>query len=508
MICANVENESIKDNMESMDNKDNLEKKEKEIEKNNESNDIIVENDVINEEELFTVYDEDDEKTRGFFHLNKKRKGIVFAVVALGVFVVACYFYLDLRARLDQFDTDLYQGRYDEAKKIYDDFSSKEKKKAVSMIEDKLNQIEDAYYNNENRDVSFTLNKEYKKISVIGFSKKDTSYDEKVEKFEKLQDSEKSYKEAQEAYEKDEYEKAIKKYREVSDQDKYYDDSQEKLKKAIEEYRKEKIDKAEKLFKEEKYDEAIKIIDEGLKNVPKDDELTRKRSYYLNEKLKETIGSIKKEASDYMDKEKYTEAICVLKKAQKDYNNQSEIMDVIDDYKKTITDKIDSCVKEDNKKKAVEIINAYLRADPDDKDMQDKLKEYGSAVENKQALVDMNISDTSGSYYIVDNSIEVFGYENIEKSGQLVVSCKDATKISGVISYSDNKKVELGEGTLTIKAGNEKQDFTLKKGDQFISIEMNIKSAKYAVFEWDTADSQNDNSYGIVLDNLTFFYDW
>jgi len=294
MICANVENESIKDNMESMDNKDNLEKKEKEIEKNNESNDIIVENDVINEEELFTVYDEDDEKTRGFFHLNKKRKGIVFAVVALGVFVVACYFYLDLRARLDQFDTDLYQGRYDEAKKIYDDFSSKEKKKAVSMIEDKLNQIEDAYYNNENRDVSFTLNKEYKKISVIGFSKKDTSYDEKVEKFEKLQDSEKSYKEAQEAYEKDEYEKAIKKYREVSDQDKYYDDSQEKLKKAIEEYRKEKIDKAEKLFKEEKYDEAIKIIDEGLKNVPKDDELTRKRSYYLNEKLKETIGSIKK----------------------------------------------------------------------------------------------------------------------------------------------------------------------------------------------------------------------
>jgi len=36
---------------------------------------------------------------------------------------------------------------------------------------------------------------------------------------------------------------------------------------------------------------------------------------------------------------------------------------------------------------------------------------------------------------------------------------------------------------------------------------MNIKSAKYAVFEWDTADSQNDNSYGIVLDNLTFFYD-
>jgi len=142
-----------------------------------------------------------------------------------------------------------------------------------------------------------------------------------------------------------------------------------------------------------------------------------------------------------MDKEKYTEAICVLKKAQKDYNNQSEIMDVIDDYKKTITDKIDSCVKEDNKKKAVEIINAYLRADPDDKDMQDKLKEYGSAVENKQALVDMNISDTSGSYYIVDNSIEVFGYENIEKSGQLVVSCKDATKISGVISYSDNKRL-------------------------------------------------------------------
>jgi len=457
----------------------------------------------LEEDEYFKIYEEEEEVHKKF-HITKRRRGIILAVISFVVFMSACFWYLDFRGRLDQFETALYNGQYVEAQNIYNNFTPREKKEANTMVEEKIVQIDKSYYDNVKYSVDFSL-REYRNLSVVDFPKSDTKFYDMIEKFENLKDSNEKYNEAEEAFKKQDYELAIKKYNDVSNQDRNYNLSQEKLKKAVDEYEKEKFKKTDELVSVQKYDEAISIIDQCLKLIPNEEELVKKRKEYLDKKLEAKIDDIKNDAWSYVKNEKYTEAIWVLKNAQREYNSPKEIMDKIEEYKDLILKKMDGYVEKKDYNAAVALANDYLKADPNDKDMQERLKEYKPSMLNAEALVDMKKTNESGSYYIVDRNIEVFGYKNMSKSGQFSVATNKATKISGLLSYSDNKNVKGGKGKLTIIAGDEQKTYELSKKDRVTKIDIDLVNCQNVIFKWNIASEKNDNSYGLVLENVNFY---
>ena len=469
------------------------------------------------EDDEFEIIEEDEEHIRKKSNQRKQKmvRLVILAIIVLAVCSVGCFTFILKRAELDKFESILLDSQYDKAKTIYGNLMDSQRTTADTMIITKTTSIYGKYYKGgiDSKKAIEEL-KKLDKVSVNDIKE----IDEMLALFDKILVSEKVYKQAQDTYEKGNLINAIKLFRKVIKEDAHYKKAQVGIKKAGSEYRKSCVEEAEKYAEEEDYDGAIKIMEKSMVVLVDDEQAMKQLQTYKSAKLSLEISDITDTVNVAVKNKKYVNAIKIVKDAIDVYGEDIRLTDMFASLQEDMYKEVNTYIESERYTVAVSILKSYVRIIDDDEKATDLIEKYSSKVDAGKFVANLKYSSEEGkSYKITDvadykdaqgnryeSVIEVVGYKNLDKKGNIEFSNVKFKTLSGVIGYISDDEVnyyKTGKGIVRIY-GDGKEIFKSKTVEiDSESQEISVDIAKYKTIKiaWEAADSKNAEPYGIVL---------
>lgn len=194
----------------------------------------------------------------------------------------------------------------------------------------------------------------------------DECVDKALEDIRELKDSRDAFESAEQCMQREEYDAAIRLYGEVVKSDSNYEKAQENLETAKAKYREKSLSDAAAYEEIKDYDSAIKTVEEALKLLPGDGELTSRLEALEAAKVSYAVQETLDEAQRYASQKSYFEAMAAIKEGL--YENPDDekltaaLKDYSEKYKADVLEKAQTALGTDeNYEAAILVLDSAIR---------------------------------------------------------------------------------------------------------------------------------------------------
>ena len=341
----------------------------------------------------------------------KKGKGRIIVCVILllvaGAAGVGIYRYIQQRIP-DKYIKLVQEGKTEEAQSLYSEKiagNDQQLDTTYQKVSDDIKKIKDDF-NDE------VIAYETAREELAGYSSfYKTEVDNAISELDRLKESKAAFQQAEEKYQKEEYEQAYMYYKEVDKEDSGYKAAQAHMQDCYQILLDQVLELAGDYENKKEYLKAIDVLEEktGIWNDSDLKMIYEKiddfKESYLAEKIDDLQG--------FIDTENYEDAYGLLKQVKEDIGEAEMLTDIEEElnenYKKNISDQIDSAIGDRNIEEAMQIVHsaeAYLPEDEDLLVLEDKIKEYVPvSMSDMEPYAESGIStgeniDTMGNTYV------------------------------------------------------------------------------------------------------------
>ena len=307
---------------------------------------------------------------------------IVCIVLALAVIGAGVFFVLRLLNPVSRVMSALESGDYTKALSIYEDKVEGDREKDSTLSEDVvayLEKCQDDFLNERMSYEQFTgvING----IRSLALNKLSSKLDDAAEYADMLNQSRIAYQTAEDFYGKQDYGSAIGYYNQVNYQDTYYDDAQSKCAECITNYRQQVLDSADEQVSHGDYPGALATLDEALKVLSDDADLTAKRNTLAAKQRELGIEQAYAEANAMYELADLRGAIRYLKNALVQYDDESlrQLLNTcVDKLTERMKTEAEQAFQNGEWSDAVEVIQSYSSALGDTQAYSDLLNYYSN----------------------------------------------------------------------------------------------------------------------------------
>ncbi len=307
---------------------------------------------------------------------------IVCIVLALAVIGAGVFFALRLLNPVSRVMSALESGDYTKALSIYEDKVEGDREKDSTLSEDVvayLEKCQDDFLNERMSYEQFTgvING----IRSLALNKLSSKLDDAADYADMLNQSRIAYQTAEDFYGKQDYGSAIGYYNQVNYQDTYYDDAQSKCAECVTNYRQQVLDSADEQVSHGDYPGALATLDEALKVLSDDADLTAKRNTLAAKQRELGIEQAYAEANAMYELADLRGAIRYLKNALVQYDDESlrQLLNTcVDKLTERMKTEAEQAFQNGEWSDAVEVIQSYSSALGDTQAYSDLLNYYSN----------------------------------------------------------------------------------------------------------------------------------
>lgn len=197
-----------------------------------------------------------------------------------------------------------------------------------------------------------------------------------------LKESHKAYERAEALYKNNNYKDAITEYSKVIKDDKNYNDAQEKIKSCSALYKEYVLSETEVTGSDEQYKSSIELLEEAVKVIPDDSELNAKLSTVKSEYAKYLKTNVMDNANQLIKDAKYADALAEIDNALKFITSDSDLTDLrdvcVNEYERSVIQVSNDLISENRYEAAIDEVESALTVLPNNENLTKQLNKIQS----------------------------------------------------------------------------------------------------------------------------------
>jgi serine/threonine protein kinase len=365
----------------------------------------------------------------------------------------------------------LENGDYDNALEMYQD-NGKETEELISLLKSKIESTKNDFKAG-NVDYA-TAQRELQTIANMGIKALETDTKDAISFVDNLNASQTAFATAESYLASGDYERAIEQYKLVIEDDSNYEKAQNQLNTAIDKLRENAIKKAGEFADKQQYSQAITEINNALKVIPNDSQLTEKLNVYTSKNADQKSQNTLSEAKKYADDKDYENALKTIMKEsnyQSDANLNSAFSEYESKYVENLKDTVNKNLESDYSS-ALSAVKAAKTLLPNNNDIKSLYEDVIAAepvklssikVSNSndfEQITETSVEDSLGNLYSPGNLFKANCWSDRVGYGEFFMGSK-YKKLTGTIATADDSK-DI-DCRIEIYVGNNTKDMTMKE---------------------------------------------
>lgn len=365
----------------------------------------------------------------------------------------------------------LESGDYDNALEMYQD-NGKETEELISLLKSKIESTKNDYKDGK---VDYaTAQRELQTIANMGIKALESDTSSAISYIDALNASQTAFATAESYFTSGDYERAIEQYKLVIEDDSNYEQAQAQLNTAIDKLRESAIKKAEEFADKEQYSQAITELNNALKVIPNDSQLTEKLNVYTSKNADQKSQNTLSEAKKFADDKDYENALKTIMK-ESDYQSDASLNSAFSEYESKYVENLKETVNknlESDYSSALSAVKAAKTLLPNNNDIKTlyenviaaepvKLSSIKVTNSNRfEQITEAGVEDSLGNLYSPGNLFKIQSWSHDVGYGEFFMGSK-YKKLTGTIATADDSKDV--DCRIEIYVGNSTKDMTMKE---------------------------------------------